>query len=137
MATATAGQVQADTRPKVTGWVVCASVLLITAGLLNVIHGFTLLDHKSYVTTQVVYSNLSFWGWMFLIWGGLQALAGVLAWAGRGSGNALGVAVSGVAMILWFFMIFSAPFAALIGFSLNMVVIYALTAGANPDEFDY
>jgi len=137
MSSVTAGQVSADESNSVhvTGWVVCASVLLIVAGVLNLINGFTALEHKSYFTSQMVYNHLNVWGWLFLIWGAVQVLAGVLAWSGRTAGNAIGVGVAGLAMMLWFFMIFSAPFAALIGFGLNMTVIYALTAGANPDEF--
>jgi len=109
--------------------------MLIVAGLINAVNGYTLLEHKSYYTSQVVYSHLNFWGWLFLIWGVVQVLAGVLAWAGRTTGIVIGIAVAGIAMVLWFFMIFSAPFAALVGVGLNMVVMYALTAGANPDDY--
>jgi hypothetical protein len=135
MSSVTAGQSRADDKVRVTGLVVTASVLLIVAGVVNAVNGFTLLEHKSYYTTQVVYNHLNFWGWLFLIWGVVQVVAGVMAWAGRTTGNVIGIAVAGIAMVLWFFMIFSAPFAALVGVGLNMFVMYALTAGANPDDY--
>ena len=132
MSSVTAGSRPADAdRTRVTGWVVTASVMLIVAGLINAVNGYTLLEHKSYYTSQVVYSHLNFWGWLFLIWGVVQVVAGVLAWAGRTTGNVIGIAVAGIAMVLWFFMIFSASFGALIGIGLNLTVVYALTAGAD------
>jgi hypothetical protein len=122
-------------RVHVTGWVVFASVLLIIAGGINLVNGYNALENSSYFKSDIVYSNMTFWGWAFLIWGGLQLLAGILAWGGRTSGNMIGVGLSGLAAMLWFFMIFAAPWAALIGFSLNVAVVFALTAGARPDEY--
>ena len=120
---------------RVTGWVVTASVLLIVAGAMNLINGFYALEHKSYFTNQIAYNHLNFWGWAFVIWGVLQMAAGILAWTGRSAGYGIGVFVAGVAMVLWFFMIFSAPFAALLGFGLNALVLCGLTVGAQADEF--
>ena len=65
----------------------------------------------------------------------LKMAAGILAWTGRLAGYWIGVFVAGVAMVLWFFMIFSAPFAALLGVGLNALVMCGLTVGANSDEF--
>ena len=120
---------------RVTGWVVTASVLLIVAGAMNLINGFYALEHKSYFNSQIAYNHLNFWGWAFVVWGVLQLAAGILAWTGRSAGYGIGVFVAGVAMVLWFFMIFSAPFAALLGFGLNTLVLCGLTVGANADEF--
>ena len=53
--------------------------------------------------------------------------------AGRLSGNYVGVMVAGIATILWFFMIFSAPWAAVIGVLLNILIVYGLTAGADDE----
>jgi hypothetical protein len=72
---------------------------------------------------------------LFIAWGALQAVAGFMSFTGRITGYMIGVSLAGVAMVLWFFMIFSAPFAALVGVGLNMFVMYALTAGANPDDY--
>ena len=43
--------------------------------------------------------------------------------------------LAGTAAILWFFMIFAAPWAALVGVTTSLLVIYGLTAGAHPDDF--
>jgi hypothetical protein len=130
MSSTTAAQSSGDT-PRVTGWVVMASALLIVAGVINIVNGYMALEHKSYYKAQLVYDHLHFWGWLFVFWGVLQMLAGVLAWRGRSAGNRIGVAVAGIATVLWFFMIFSASFGALIGIFLNLAVVYGLTAGSD------
>src|SRR4051794_15471099 len=91
---------------RLSGWTVAAASLLLVAGGFNFVNGYTLLEHKSYLQTQnVIYDNLNFWGWAFLVWGTLQALAGALVLARRTLGAAIGVGLAMTACILWFFMI--------------------------------
>jgi hypothetical protein len=123
----------AENRVHATGWVVAASVLLIVAGGINVINGYTALEHSSYYGSRLAYNNLTFWGWVFIIWGGAQILAGALAWAGRAAGNLIGILLSAAGAMLWFFMVWSEPWAALVGVGLNLLVLIALTAGADRD----
>jgi hypothetical protein len=120
---------------KLTGWAVFASVVLLVVGGLNLINGFTTLQHTSYYTKDIVYSNLTFWGWAFLVWGALQILAGAVALARHEWGAYLGVALAATSAILWFFMIFAAPFAALLGVTVSLLVIGGFTAGMHPDEY--
>ena len=115
---------------RVTGWVWFAGVLLIVAGGFNFIHGFAAIDRKQYFTNHIVYSNLRFWGWLFLIWGAVQLFAGFASIAGRMTGNYVGVLVASGAALLWFVMVFSTPWAAILGVTINLVIIYGLTAGA-------
>ena len=117
-------------RVHVTGWVVAASVLLIVVGGTNIINGYTALEHSSYYSNRLVYNNLTFWGWVFILWGGAQLIAGALAWTGRSSGNLLGIILAAAGSMLWFFMVWSEPWAALVGVGLNLTVLVALTAGA-------
>src|SRR4051794_19084989 len=58
------------------GWVWFAAIMLIIAGGFNLIHGFVALDRKQFITTQIAYSNLTFWGGGFVILGVLQVSAG-------------------------------------------------------------
>jgi len=115
------------------GWVRFAAILLIFAGAMNVIHGFTLLDHKHFVSTQIDYSNLKFWGWLFLIFGVVQIGAGVAVFGRRLIGYQTGVVLAVIAIVMWFLMIFSAPMGALIGIIVNLCVLYGLTVGAMDD----
>jgi hypothetical protein len=45
------------------------------------------------------------------------------------------VALAATSAILWFFMIFAAPFPALLGVTVSLLVIGGFTAGMHPDEY--
>ena len=131
MATSTTMTPGAESRRiGLTGWGVFAAATLIVLGAVNVVNGFTAIQHSSYYRNDIVYHNLTFWGWMFLIWGVLQLIAGGLVLARSTTGYYLGVSLALVAAILWFFMIFAAPMPALAGILLSMAVLYALTRGS-------
>ncbi|HEY2790449.1 MAG TPA: hypothetical protein VGI72_13440 [Gaiellales bacterium] len=115
------------------GWVWFAAIMLLLAGVLNLLHGFVALDRKQFVTTHIAYNNLTFWGWAFLVWGALELFAGAAILRRRLSGYKFGVVLSGAAMIGWFLMAFSAPFEAIVGMSVNGLVLYGLTVGAADD----
>ncbi len=136
MATATVRPTTAAQRvdAKLAGWTAFAAVVLIMAGAFNMINGFTALEHSSYFTGHIVYSNLTFWGWAFLIWGAAEVLAGVLVLRRSAGGHVLGVALATVAAILWFFMIFAAPWAAVLGVAVSLLVIHGLTVGPRHTE---
>ncbi len=124
----------AETRAvKIPGWVWFAGLMLFVSGSFQLVHGFALLERKQYFTNQIVYSNLNFWGWVFIIWGILEIAAALLSISGRLLGNYIGVMLAGTATILWFFMIFTTPLAATLGVLVNILVIYGLTTGAGPE----
>jgi uncharacterized membrane protein len=130
---ATTGVTQGRVSSAMTGWVRFAAILLVFAGVMNVIHGFTLLDHKHFVSNQIDYSNLTFWGWVFLIAGIVQIGAGVAVFGRRLIGYQTGVVLAVIAIVMWFLMIFSAPFGAMIGIIVNLSILYGLTVGAGDD----
>jgi hypothetical protein len=127
--TTTSSGAQSD-RIGLTGWGIFAAATLIVLGAVNLVNGFTAIQHSSYYRSDIVYHNFTFWGWMFLIWGALQLIAGVLVFARSTAGYFLGVSLALVAAILWFFMIFAAPMPALAGILLSVAVLFALTRGS-------
>jgi hypothetical protein len=132
MATATFDRqtaVPVTERIRLTGWAIFGAAILVLAGGLNLIHGYTALENSSYFKSEIVYDNLTFWGWAFLIWGALQLIAGALVFFHSRAGYLLGVALAMIAAILWFFMIFAAPWAALLGVLMSTLVLYGLTRG--------
>jgi hypothetical protein len=130
MATTTMGGSRAGEGAKTTGWGIFGSVTLLVVGGLNVINGFTALHNSSYFSNDIVYHNLTFWGWAFLIWGILQVVAGGLVLSHSTAGYYLGVCLACTSAILWFFMIFAAPIPAMVGVLISMLVVYALTVGS-------
>jgi hypothetical protein len=113
-----------------TRWGMFGAVTLIVLGGLNIVNGFTAIHNSQFFTHQIVYHNLTAWGWVFLIWGILQMVAGVLVFAHSTTGYYLGVCLAGTATILWFFMLFAAPIPALVAVIVGLVVIYSLTVGS-------
>jgi hypothetical protein len=111
------------------GWATFAAVLLLIAGAFNVMHGLVALNQSDYLINQLLYDNLDVWGWVFLAWGALQVLAGLMSFGTGSVGPAIGIGLASVATVLWFFMIFAAPFAAVLGFVVNIMIIYGLTTG--------
>ena len=135
MAASASTTIKADAGAKgqrigLTAWGTFAAVMLIILGAVNLINGFTAIQHSSYYRSDIVYDNLTFWGWMFLIWGGLQLIAGALVLGRSTAGYYMGVSLALVAAILWFFMIFAAPMPALAGILISMAVLFALTRGS-------
>ncbi|HVI18234.1 MAG TPA: DUF2243 domain-containing protein [Gaiellales bacterium] len=111
-----------------------AASALILAGAFHLVNGYVLLQHKSYLETHnVIYHNLSFWGWAFVAWGIIAIVGGVMLLARSVTGAAIAVAIASIAAFMWFLMIFAAPFAAVVGVAVNMLVIWAITSGVEQD----
>jgi hypothetical protein len=115
-------------RIRLTGGAIFAAATLIVLGGLNLVNGYTAIENSSYFKSQIVYDNLTFWGWAFLIWGALELIAGALVFFHSRSGYYMGIGIAMTAAVLWFFMIFAAPWAALVGVLVSMVVLFSLTS---------
>jgi hypothetical protein len=107
-----------------------AAIWLIIAGSFNVVEGITAIHKGNYVANEFLFSNQDFWGWVLLIFGILQLVAGFMVFSGNPSGFMLGVSVATVAIFIWFFFLFAAPLGALIAVIVNGLVIYGLTVGS-------
>ena len=116
-------------RDELTGWTMFAAVWLVMAGAFNVINGITAIHKSKYYVNEMLVSNLSTWGWIILVFGIIQLLAGYLVFARNDAGNLLGVAAAVIAAVIWFFFLFASPFGAFLALILNGLVIYGLTIG--------
>jgi hypothetical protein len=130
---ASTGVTRARVSGPMSGWVRLAAILLVFAGAVNVIHGFTLLDHDQFVADRLDYSNFTFWGWVFVIGGVAQIGSGIAVFGRRLVGYQAGVILAVTAIVLWFLMIFSAPLGAMTGIIVNLCILYGLTVGAQDD----
>jgi hypothetical protein len=119
-------------RDELTGWTMFAAVWLVVAGSFNVINGITAIHRSKYYVNEMLFSSLSTWGWIILVFGIIQLLAGYLVFARSDAGNLLGVAAAVIAAVLWFFFLFASPFGALLALIMNGLVIYGLTIGRDP-----
>ena len=115
------------------GWISFAAIMMMIVGTLDFFEGLiAIVRGKYYVVSpnQIIVFNLSTWGWLTLIWGIVLVLAGGALWSGAGWARWLTVFLASVNILgqLSFLGSSTWPLWTLVIISLNVVVIYALTA---------
>jgi hypothetical protein len=115
------------------GWISFAAIMMVIVGSLDFFEGLiAIVRGKYYVVSsnQVIVFNLRTWGWLVLFWGIVLVLAGLALASGAGWARWLTVFLAGVNVLgqLSFLGSSSWPLWSLIIISLNIIVIYALTA---------
>jgi hypothetical protein len=115
------------------GWISFAAIMMMIVGTLDFFEGLiAIVRGKYYVVgaNQIIVFNLSTWGWLTLFWGIVLFLAGAALMSGSGWARWLTVFLAGVNILgqLSFLGSSTWPLWTLVIISLNIVVIYALTA---------
>jgi hypothetical protein len=113
------------------GWITFAGVMLLFAGIVNIIWGIAAIDDSSFFTDEgryVIFDDLNTWGWFFLIVGILQIVAAFSIWRGGVYGPVFGIFCAGLNGIILLFTVNAYPFAAFMLFIVDVLVIYALVA---------
>jgi hypothetical protein len=122
------------------GWVIFAAVMLVIAGVLNVIWGIAAIaDSKFFVQDQkYILSNLNTWGWVTLIIGALQLLAGFSLWSGNLYGRVMAIFFASLSALAALLSIPAYPFWSLAIFAIDIIVIYqvSLYGGAGVESED-
>jgi len=118
------------------GWVVFAGIMLFIVGTSNIIFGLTAIFDDEVLTKvggQLIYWDYTTWGWIHTIGGILMLAAAFGLFAGRTWAVTVAVifaALNAVAQISWITVY---PIWSLIVISLDVIVIYQLTARWNPE----
>lgn len=117
-----------DKSERVTGWWIFAGVLLFVAGCLNIIYGIAAIGESKFFAPNVtlIISDLATWGWVVLILGVIQLIAGLSLFTGGGFGRWVGIIAAGLNAIAMLSVISLAPFWSLCVFILSLVVLYEL-----------
>ena len=117
------------------GWVAFAGAYLVVAGSMNLIWGIVALSNKSaFHESGLVWSTLDTWGWIAVVTGVLQAVAGVMILARRFAGQWLGGVLALVGIFVSFFSAGAYPLWSVIALVANGLVLWAVTA--HGDDFD-
>jgi hypothetical protein len=122
-----------DNQDRVTGWWIFAAIVLMIAGVLNVIWGIVAIDESSFFTAtgaRYVFSDLKTWGWITLILGVLQILASFSLFSGGSFGRWFGVFSAGLAAIVALLDVRVLPFWSICVFALSVIVVYQLAKPA-------
>jgi hypothetical protein len=118
----------------ISGWWVFAGVLLLIAGVLNIIYGIAAIGDSKFFTEHGTYiiSGLHTWGWILLIVGVLELVAAFSLFSGGEFGRWFGIFIASLNAIAALLTIPGSPFWSLSVFALAIIVIYKLAEG--PDS---
>jgi hypothetical protein len=114
-----------------TGWVTFGAILFLVAGTFHVIDGISALS-KANVFNQGVnageglFANLTFWGIVYLIIGGLAIYAGYALLSGTGGGRGIGIFLASLGILINLMFLTAAPFWALVLIAMWFMILYAL-----------
>lgn len=113
---------------RVTGWWVFAGVLLLVAGVANVIYGIGAIDDSRFFTENVtlIAGDLNTYGWVILLIGIVQLTASISLFAGGGWGRFVGVIAAALNALAYLVTINAAPFWSICAFILSVVILYEL-----------
>lgn len=119
------------------GWMVFAWIMLLTAGVLNIIDGIVALGRTSFWTDYgavYVYGDLRTWGWILLIWGIVLLIAAASVYRGGQFGRWLGITAAMINVFIQLLFIPAYPFWALFVMVLDVLVIYGLAVYGGQGE---
>ena len=115
------------------GWIGFAGIVMLIMGGIDFFQGLiALFDDEYFVVTSsgFLVVDLTGWGWIMLIWGVLLFLAGLGLIAGQGWARWFTIVVVSLNFFaqLGFLGNSNYPLWALTALTLNVIVLYALTA---------
>jgi len=114
--------------PKGTGWVMFAAVLLSLAGVWNFFEGILAVStSRVYVGHEVfIFSDLNTWGWIVMILGIIEGIAGLTLLSGSEFARWFGIVAAGLNALGQLMFVPAYPFWALAMFSVDLLIMYAL-----------
>jgi len=131
----TSGTAVRRTTPEETGWgdfVVFGGVMLMLAGAIHAIAGFTALFKDTYYlvpsSNMVVNVNYTGWGWAHLVIGAAAIAAGIGVMTAQMWARVLGVVVAAVSAVVNLVFLPAYPFWAMVVIAFDLLIIYALIA---------
>jgi len=112
------------------------AILLMIAGVLNIIYGIAAVGNAHFFNnTQYVFSSLHTWGWITIIVGAIQLLAGVSLISGGGFGRVIGIIAATIGALESLLSVGGAhPFWSLGIFALCLWVLHGLVIYGTEDN---
>lgn len=117
------------------GWMAFAGIMLMVGGTFRIIAGITVLVKDELLLGQVLFANLAFWGWTWLVLGIVEVVAGFSVLARAQWARWFGIVIACLGMVWSFTGIFMYPLWSIVLLVLQGMVIYGLAeygGDANP-----
>ena len=113
------------------------AILLLIAGTLNVIYGIAAISNAHFYAgnTAYVFSSLHTWGWITVILGVIEIIAGFSLFSGNAFGRVVGIFAASLGAIGALLSVGGAyPFWSLGIFALCVICIHGLVVYGEDDE---
>jgi hypothetical protein len=114
------------------GWIAFAALMLMIIGVLNILEGIVAIVYRQrtvVVADQLYVINLTGWGILVLASGVLLAGAGLGVLSGRTWARVVAIVFTALHAIVQVGWLAAYPLWSLLMLALDVVVLYALTAG--------
>ncbi|HEX6228903.1 MAG TPA: hypothetical protein VFZ41_05505 [Solirubrobacterales bacterium] len=113
------------------GWWVFAGVLLMVAGILNIVFGIAAIGDSKIFADDItfIFSGLNTWGWILLIVGVLELIAAFSLFSGGEFGRFFGIFIAALNAIGALLSVPAYPFWSMTVFALAVLIIYKLAEG--------
>jgi hypothetical protein len=110
------------------GWVMFAGIMIIIAGVIEVIYGIAAIDKANFYGTdqRYVFSDLNTWGWIHTVLGVAMVFAGFGIFRRAPFAVWFGVAVASLNAIGQLLSIDAYPFLSLALFAIDVLIVYGL-----------
>lgn len=112
------------------GWIYFAALMLLFAGIFQLISGMTALLNKTFYAANngtIVVFDIATWGWIHLLLGLFLVCTGIALFSGSQWARVIAIILAAFNFIAQFAFIGSYPIWSIIIMILDIIVIYALT----------
>ena len=110
------------------GWAAFAATMVLIAGVFNFIYGLAaIVDDDYFAASDLLFGDLSLWGWIHLILGVAQVVTATMIFSGSDLGAVLGITFAGFNAIAALLAIGAYPVWSVIILVIDGLIIYALT----------
>jgi len=117
-----------------TGWLAYAGIMLMVAGLIDVVNGLWALDRADTKSNLLLYADkLGGWGWFYLILGIILVLTGIGVFYRSQLARWIGIIVASISIVANALWVFIFPVQVFILILLASLVVYALVVYGEPE----
>jgi len=110
------------------GWLAFASSMIVLVGAFNVVDGIVAVSKHEYVVDDLLFGDLTAWGWLMIAVGAAQVATGLAIFARVTWGSLAGIVLAGFNAIAQLGFLRHYPVWSTIIIAVDVLVIYALTA---------
>jgi hypothetical protein len=108
-------------------WVSFAALMVMLSGAFTIILGISAISGADQLVNNLLFANLEAWGWVFVVWGAVEILAGLAIMRGATWGILAGILFAFVGCVMHLTFATAHPIFSLTIVAVDVLVIYGLT----------